>query len=185
MIPLLTQLLRAHRFNLPIDAKIVFIHPEFTLFDAPMNTSMILPTQLPHHLRMLNDLPSRLKSIHKRIADKLLELHIHDSPFKRVPRYSYEELQKGVRCGGCGKISLSIIKKYYVCSNCSHKGLTEEAILDSINELLILFPDKKITTSLVGDWCSLSNTSVRGVLEKNFEKQGSNKGRYFIKREKS
>lgn len=98
--PALTQLLRKHGYNLPIQFHVVFVNPEFTLFHAEQNTPIILPTQISDHLRMLNGFGSKLNQTHKHLAEKLIELHLKESPYQNRPEYEYDEVKKGVVCGG-------------------------------------------------------------------------------------
>ncbi|WP_373894084.1 nuclease-related domain-containing protein [Virgibacillus sp. CBA3643] len=48
---LLRQSLQHHGVNLPIKSHIIFINPEFTLFQAPIDLPIILPSQLNRFLR--------------------------------------------------------------------------------------------------------------------------------------
>ena len=98
---LLRQLLKNLRFNLPIEASVIFINPEFTLYQAPLNKPFIFPTQIKRYLRKLNDQPSKLKERHKILADQLISLHIENSPFTQLPSYDYDQLQKGITCLKC------------------------------------------------------------------------------------
>ena len=58
---LLRQLLHNLGFNIPIDASVVFINPEFTLYQTPLNKPFIFPTQINRYLKNLNTIPSKLK----------------------------------------------------------------------------------------------------------------------------
>ncbi|WNS77503.1 nuclease-related domain-containing protein [Bacillus sp. DTU_2020_1000418_1_SI_GHA_SEK_038] len=48
---LLRSLLKNHGTNLPIEGYLTFVNPEFTLYQAPLNASIILPTQLNRFLK--------------------------------------------------------------------------------------------------------------------------------------
>ena len=102
---LLRQLLHNLGFNLPIDSSVVFINPEFTLYQTPLNMPFIFPTQITRYLKNLNSIPSRLNKKHKLLADQLISLHIKDSPFKQIPTYDYGQLQKGITCQRCNSLS--------------------------------------------------------------------------------
>ncbi|MDY0406776.1 nuclease-related domain-containing protein [Virgibacillus sp. 179-BFC.A HS] len=63
---LLRQLLLSTGINLQIDASVVFINPEFTLYQAPQDRPFIFPTQVNRHLESLNAIPSKLTDKEKR-----------------------------------------------------------------------------------------------------------------------
>ncbi|MFC0015182.1 MULTISPECIES: nuclease-related domain-containing protein [Allobacillus] len=92
---LLTQLIRKLGFNWPIQSYVIFVNKNFTLFNAPPNTSMILPTQIGSHLEYLQTIPSHLNRVHKRLAEKLIERHLDESPFQKKSSYSYDQVKKG------------------------------------------------------------------------------------------
>lgn len=90
---LLRQLLHNLRLNLPIDASVVFINPEFTLYQAPLSKPFIFPTQINQYLNKLNRISSKLNEKHRILADKLIELNIEESPYNQLPPYKYNHLQ--------------------------------------------------------------------------------------------
>jgi hypothetical protein len=67
---LLLQLLQHLGFNLKIDAYVVFNNPDFTLYHAPQNKSIILPTQLNRFMKKLERKSSKLNNSHKKLAEK-------------------------------------------------------------------------------------------------------------------
>ncbi|WP_338450376.1 nuclease-related domain-containing protein [Niallia oryzisoli] len=66
---LFQQILLKLGFNLPIDTTVVFINPEFSLYQAPLNKPIILPTQINRHMNKLNLLPAKLTNKHKMLAE--------------------------------------------------------------------------------------------------------------------
>lgn len=72
---LLRQLLLSLGYNPRIDASVVFINPEFTLYQAPMDKPIILPTQVKSYIETLNTITSKLTIRHKKLADQLVALH--------------------------------------------------------------------------------------------------------------
>jgi hypothetical protein len=63
---LLRQLLQNLGFN--IKGWIIFINPEFTLYQSPQNTPIIFPTQLNRFMKKLNSKSSKLNKEHKKLA---------------------------------------------------------------------------------------------------------------------
>lgn len=178
---LLRQLLNSLGFHLEIKSYIVFINPEFTLYQAPKNAPIILPSQLNRFMKKLNKKHSRMNNMHKKLAEKLLALHKVDNPYQRLPKYTYEQLTKGVICVKCHHFIEKIIKKEFMCSYCGTHEKVETAVIRSIGEIQLLFPEKKITTTEVYDWCNgvLSRKTIRHVLKKHFNVVGTKRHQYF------
>ncbi len=178
---LFRQLLSSLGFHLEVESYVLFINPEFTLYQAPKNAPIILPSQLNRFMKKLNKRQSTLNNLHQKIADKLLELH-RDNPYKRVPKYEYEQLKKGIVCGECHSFVDVVVKRELVCSHCGSHEKIDTAVLRSVGELKLLLPDKKVTTSLVHEWCNgvVPLKSVRRILLSNLESLGERNTRYFL-----
>ncbi|MDY0407882.1 nuclease-related domain-containing protein [Paracerasibacillus soli] len=140
---LLRQLLLSLGYKLQINASVVFVNPNFTLYQAPLDKPIIFPTQLDQYMNHLNAIPSRLTENHKRLADQLLASHITDSPFSKLPSYDYNQLRKGITCSECRSFSALTTKKKYICNTCQHQELLNDAVLRNIKEFRFLFPEKR------------------------------------------
>ncbi|WP_231507605.1 hypothetical protein [Bacillus sp. UNC41MFS5] len=70
-------------------------------------------------------------------------------------------------------------EKVVVCEKCGDVESIESAVLRTVEELKFLFPDIKITTSLVYEWCRVikSKKMIRRILMKNYKAIGY--GRWF------
>lgn len=179
---LFRQLLASLGFHLEIESYVLFINPEFTLYQAPKNAPIILPSQLNRFMKKLNKRQSKLNNIHQKIADKLLELHTVDNPYKRLPKYEYEQLKKGIVCEECHSFMNLIVKREFVCSHCGSTEKIDTAVLRSVADIKLLFPDKKVTTPLIHEWCNgvVPLKSVRRILLANSEPSGERNTRYFL-----
>ncbi|TFJ92000.1 nuclease-related domain-containing protein [Lentibacillus salicampi] len=178
---LLRQLLLKHKVSLPIEASVVFINPEFTLYQAPLDKPIILPTQVKKHLSQLNSIPSALNEKHKRLADKLCALHIQESPYQKLPSYTYEELRKGIPCLKCHSLSTVVEGHKLECRECCHKEALANTIMRAVKEFMLLFPKHKITTRAIHDWCRIvySHRRIQKVLNQHFTRVGSNRWIYY------
>lgn len=178
---LLGQLLQNSGYPLPINSKIIFINPEFTLYQAPQNKSFIFPTQINHYLNQLNKIPSKLNETHKILADKLMSLHIKESPFQQLPAYNYDQLRKGSTCGVCNSFSLSVKGTKCFCMNCGNEEVVASVVIRSLQEFQLLFPKQKITTNIIHDWCQFipSKKRINRILEKNLKMLGVHKYAYY------
>lgn len=179
---LLRQLLQSLGFHLSVEASVVFIHPEFTLYQAPLNKPFIYPSQLKHYFKKLNKPTSlKLDQKHKKLADRLLSLHINDSPFTLLPAYEYNQLRKGITCISCNSFSLSISGRTCKCKECGQEETVANAIIRSVDEFKVLFPDKKITTNVVHDWCKIIDSKKRiyRVLKENLQIRGNQQWSFY------
>ena len=168
---LIRQLIQSLGFNIPIAASVVFINPEFTLYQAPLNKPIILPTQLNRYLNKLESIPSKLNGKHKILADQLISKHIEEPLYNSVPSFDYDQLRKGIVCAKCSSFSILIIGKDCLCKNCNHKESVSTAVIRSVSEFKRLFPSRKITTNAIHEWCKVVNSkkTIRRILHKNFK----------------
>ncbi|WP_316569687.1 nuclease-related domain-containing protein [Neobacillus sp. YIM B06451] len=178
---LLRQLFNYYNFNFLIEPYVIFVNPEFTLYQAPMDHPFILPTQNNRFIRELNETPSRLNEGHKKLAQTLLSLHQPKNRFQKLPEYRYEQLKKGMLCKKCGCFFSKIDHRNLVCENCGELEKIESAILRNTEEFKLLFPERKVTTSGIEEWCriDLSNRTFRRVLKKHYPWIGNTKDTYF------
>jgi hypothetical protein len=178
---LLRQLLQTLSVTTQINSSVVFINPAFTLYQAPLDKPFILPTQVNRYMKQLDSLNARITNKHRAFADRLVSMHMTESPFKRLPEYSYGELRKGVVCRGCGSWKMIIKWTNCICMQCNKVVDFEETVLRSIQEFTLLFPSRKLTTKEIYDWCGgiASLKTFSRVLEKNFNKVGNRRWTYF------
>jgi hypothetical protein len=178
---LLRQLLQGLGFPLPIEPWVIHINPEFSLYQAPCNEQIILPTQVKRYLNNINTTPSKLTSKHERLADKLCSLHIVKSPYSILPAYTYEQLKKGIFCQVCDSFLIFLRGKYCVCGECGHEEEVESAVLRNVAELQLLFPDRKITTSTIHEWCQVVECKrrINRILDRNFNIIGNRRWVYY------
>ena len=178
---LLQKLLQNYGFHIPIEGNVVFVNPEFTLYNAPLNKPIILPTQLNRFMKKLNQTPSKLNGQHKKLADLLISLHQSEPPYTQIPSYTYEQVKKGLICALCHSFSITVHGNKCECNQCGHVEGLESALLRSVGELKLLFPDMKITTNGVYEWCGVieSKKRIRRILKKNFIAVGERHTRYF------
>ncbi|MBT2644337.1 NERD domain-containing protein [Bacillus sp. ISL-41] len=179
---LFRQLLISLGFKLPIKALLIFNNPEFALYQAPRDAPIILPNQLNRFLKNLNSKHSKLTNLHHTIAEKLISLHITKSPYQRMPSYEYEQLQKGIICPACNSfMDAGIAPKKYINCGCGAHEEIEIAIMGSFRELNLLFPDRRLTTNLIYEWCNgvIPKRTIRRILNKNLELTGHAQWSYY------
>ncbi|MGD6871980.1 nuclease-related domain-containing protein [Sutcliffiella horikoshii] len=182
----LRQLLRSLGYQLPIESTLIFINPEFTLFNCSPKLPIIFWSQLnrfSHKLLKQSASSGKLHARHSRLAEKLCELHIEKSPYERLPDYRYEELRKGIVCVGCGGMGVRHHYRMIECESCGSKEALDTALLRSINECRSLFPQIKISTKIIHDWIgeTVSKKVIQRVLQINFSLIGYGKSANYVK----
>ncbi|MEA3322480.1 MAG: nuclease-related domain-containing protein [Bacillota bacterium] len=182
----LRQLLRSLGYQLPIESNLIFINPEFNLYNCPPKLPIVFCSQLNRFSTKLLKQSSgaaRLNPHHSRLAEKLCELHIEKSPYERLPEYRYEELQKGIVCVGCGGMGVRLERKMIICNECRYEEEYKKSIIRSISELLSLFPEKRITSKIIFEWCNgiVTFRSIQRILINNFALEGFGRSSHYIK----
>lgn len=178
---LLSQLFLKHGYRIPIEAWVVFINPAFTLYQAPKNKPVIYPTQLDCFMKKLNSSTSKLIERHHKLAELLVSSHQHESPYTELPKYEFGQLKKGGTCKECHSFSTFVNERKISCDDCGFEEGIESAVMRSVRELKLLFPDKKITTNDVLDWCQveLAKARITRILKKNLKAIGYGQWSYY------
>jgi hypothetical protein len=171
---LLSNLLQLLGSKLTIEAYVIFINPQFTLYQTPPDLPFILPTKLDSFMKKLDQKPSRLNDSHKTLADKLISLHQTVPPKIQLPNYSYETIEKGLTCCKCNSFSVTIVGKKLICGKCRGEEMVTVAVMRNVEEFKLLFPEQKITTNVIHEWCGVvdSRKRISRVLGKNLNITG-------------
>jgi hypothetical protein len=178
---LLRQLLQSLGYQTPINAKVIFINPEFTLYQAPLDKPFVFPTQVNRYLRSIEKTPSKLYGKQRSLASKLTTMHLTESPYRILPDYSYDELQKGIICLECSSLSVFVEGRRCICHDCGYEEKLSKTLLRNVKEFKLLFPKRKITTTEIYQWCNgvIPKQRVRRFLERNFEITGVHQWAYY------
>ncbi|OLO42168.1 nuclease [Alkalihalophilus pseudofirmus] len=178
---LFSQLLQSLKYTYLVKSSVIFINPEFTLYQAPMNQPIILPSQVTRFINDLNNTPSQLNARDKEFARKLISLHQPNNPFNGLPSYHYDLLQKGIYCNNCKSYLMSIKYHDFVCRSCGEHEKIRTSILRNVYEFQLLFPERRVTTKIIYEWCNtdLNEKTIRRVLKKNFTSIGNTRDTYY------
>lgn len=171
---LLRQLFLHLGYHSSINGKVIFINPEFSLFQAPLGKPLILPTQVKRFLNRVNKTPSKLNGKHKLLAENLNSLHLTKSPYQQLPNYSYDEVRKGIICDRCHSFEVIVEGKRCICGDCREEEKLSTAVMRSVAEYKLLFPERNLTTNEIYQWCKVvdSKRRIRRILERNFHVVG-------------
>ncbi|WP_078556096.1 nuclease-related domain-containing protein [Bacillus alkalicellulosilyticus] len=164
-----------------LKSAVVFINSQFTLYGNPLNKPFLFRSQLPKFLTKLNATPSLLTKKHTMLADKLISMHIEKSPYAQLPSYEFERLRKGIACHSCGSLSILMVGRRCICQECASEEPVDAAVLRSVAEYQLLFPERRITTNGISEWCNgmVSKKIIRSLLSKTFTKVGVHQWTYY------
>jgi hypothetical protein len=178
---LLNKLLLELGYQYTIESYLIFNNPEFHLYIPTIHSSIIFPTQLNRFLKKLNSTPAPLGKKYYQLAKQLESLHKIESPYPRLPPYTFEKIKKGITCYNCKAF---LTDETLICKKCGCVEDAEAAILRSINEFRLLFPDNKITVDTIYDWCGSikSKKVIRRVLSKNFILLDKARASHYVKK---
>lgn len=169
-------------FNFTIKSYLIFINPHFHLYQAPLNLPAIFPAQLNRFMKKMEMESSKLNEKHSKLAEQLLSLHLNEYPYIRMPDYHYDQMKKGIACVSCHSFNNDLREKTLVCKECGCRENADTAVLRSVKEFKNLFPDKKITTTAVHEWCEVvkSKKSIRRILSKNFKPMARGRSSHYL-----
>lgn len=175
---LLNKLLQELGYHFTIESYLIFNNPEFHLYIPSIEPAIIFPSQLNRFLKKLNSKPAKLNKKHFQLAKQLDGLHKIESPYPKLPPYSFEKIKKGMTCCNCNTFLADGILK---CKNCGFVEDVKAAVLRSVKEFTLLFPDRKITTNDIYEWCGgiKSKKAIRRILAKNFELVRHSRSSYY------
>lgn len=179
---LLRQLLLQIGFPLQIEANIVFVNPEFMLYQAPYNEPLIFPTQLNRYIHKLNSIPSKPTTQTRKLAGKLVSYHKSEYSRMRLPEYQYDQLKKGIICPSCRGLLNKFSRVNLQCTRCGNKESIDSATKRSIIEFHLLFPVRPITISAIYEWCGMvvSKYVIRKILSHNLSQISRGRSTHYI-----
>lgn len=179
---LLRQWLRQMGFRFTVEAFVAFVHPRFTLYTLQQEVPLLLPHMLEEHFEKISRSNKPLNNLHQQLAEKLIEMHLTKSPYNNLLEYKYEDLKKGVICANCDKFVDKVIGQTCICDECNNKESTVAAIIRHAEEYRRLFPNRKLTTTALQQWCGGQFTAyqIRYTLKKHYQKINSGRWTVFV-----
>ena len=178
---LFRQYLQNPGMNFSVEAYVVFINPEFTLYQAALDTPFIFPNQLTRFMKKLNMKQSTLSERHTKLANQLIADHKTKSRYTLLPQYEYEKVQKGVTSASCNSFNVSVRERNLVCEECGAEEDIDSAVIRTVEEFKLLFPERKITTNQVQEWCQIveSKKTIGRILKKYYKAMGYGQWSYY------
>lgn len=182
---LLRQLFQYHQIKYRIEPYLIFVNPRFFLYNAPIGLPIIFPNQRERFVNKIASQKLKLNTRSLATGRKLLTLHTDQTPFNNLTKVNLNKINKGIYCQSCKSIfSDQKGKTLLICNHCGDKEGIEPAILRSIDEFVSLFPERKITTNEIYDWCKIirSKRFLQQILTKHFKLIKIGKASYYVKK---
>ena len=178
---LLRQLLNHLGFHFPVEPYIIFTNPEFTLYQAALDQPIVFPNQLNRFMKKLNRKQSKLNNQHRKLAERLVSLDQTNFSSSRLPQYSFDQLVKGIKCAECKTMFSACQGKNFLCGKCEGKESIDTAVMRNVEELRLLFPDRRITIKEIYQWCdyAVSKKVIRRILSTYLRSLGGSKVFYY------
>lgn len=177
---LFNQLLENNSHHFPINSHIIFVHPEFAIYQHQPNQLIVHPAQMIRFIKMLNSKPSKLSSYHYKLAHKLFSTQHQEDPYKRLPPYKMSQMNKGIYCLNCAELLVAQGNRVK-CESCHYHESKQSAVMRSVLEFNLLFPRHKMTTNIIWKWCGgvYSRYQLRKILYRYLKPVGSTNGVHF------
>lgn len=181
--PLLQQLVRKLGYPFTVKAYVVFINPEFELFQLPRDLPFVFARQLPRFLQELGNDASAPTKAGQELAERLSRLHIEEYRPNNLPDYLYSDLKKGILCPECFSFAQTHTRKNRICTNCGQTESVQGAIHRSAEEFRILFPGQQLTVEKVHEWCGgcYEKQRMRRTLKRYYQMHYHRNGTYYTK----
>lgn len=178
---LLRNMLKLGSFNFTIEPYIIFVNPEFYLYQAPLDLPLVFPTQINRFTKKFKT-SFKINQRQKNFINFLDSNRLAQSTHERLPHYTYEGLRKGIVCGECSGFLEIFNQRYLICGTCKGKEPLESAVKRTIIEFITLFPNKKITTNIIQNWCGVieSKKTIRRILKTYLQPVGRNRHTYYV-----
>lgn len=183
---LLKKFLQQHGFPFEVTPYIVFVNPDFHMYQSPRDQPFLFRSQLENHLRQVaaeGENFSHFTKQHRQLAEKLMTLRYEEEVrYENFPTYTFASLRKGVSCRRCHSFSLQNNREICVCLKCGHEEKITKAISRTVNEFQLLFPDMKITKKEIYHWCGAiyPEQRIKRVLGKEFHLQKDGKNSFYL-----
>lgn len=179
---LLRKLLLDLDFDFDVEGYTVFTNPSFYLYQAVKTDPFIFSPQFENHFREVNNQSKTLKKVHYYLSDKLIQIQREEAPYqKQLPEYNYSEFRKGLSCIKCSCLATVHTQRTVHCLEYGHRNDLSDTIVKNIDQFVFLFPDKRLTSSMLSDWMghTINKKRLARILNKEYARVGCSKGTYY------
>ncbi|UJF15599.1 NERD domain-containing protein [Jeotgalibaca sp. MA1X17-3] len=179
---LIRQLVNEWQCDYSVEASLIFVHPQFTLFNASLEAPIILRSQIEERLHAFKRLSSGITLENKIFAEKLVQMHLSTNSFSQLPNYQYHQLKKGVPCAHCQSLLTQLRGRKCFCNHCNLQENIYASIHRLTKEFSLLFPEEQITVKKIYDFSGeiVSKQVIRTALKKRYHVCGSGWHSFYL-----
>lgn len=160
---ILERLLWSLRISAQVEARLVFVGADVCLYGLRPEDPILMAHQLPkffEEIRRRNGNFIQRSDVH--LGERLASCHVADNPYRKLPRYSSENVAVGVMCPIC-RVGMGVEnQKMLACPQCGFRELKKCSLKRSVSELNALFPREKQRANQIYRWCD-GLVSKRGI----------------------
>lgn len=71
----------------------------------------------------------------------------------------------------CTSFSIYVSGRNFICKDCGYQEIVADAVIRAVKEFKLLFPEQKITTNVIHDWCKVVNSKkrIKRILETHYK----------------
>lgn len=180
-LPVLHNLIRKLGYPMYIQPYVVFINPNFYLYQLPRDKPFLFANQLTQHFDQLARKQRSLNADASQLADQLIGLHDKDYRPPNLPHYDFSLLKKGILCPLCFSFERIHTRQNRICAACGYRETAAEAIKRSAEECHLLYPELSITKRLIYEWCGAEydEQRIQRVLARHFLTTGQLKSTIY------
>src|SRR5699024_9645859 len=134
-----------------INAYVVFINPDFYIYQLPPTDSILFSGQIERHFNELVSSTQAVSPQDQKLAQNLVNQHNENYRPDNLPAYVFSDLKKGILCGKCFSFNYKKTRESRTCTSCGHKEKIADAIYRSVLEFQKLFPEIPVTVQSIYD----------------------------------
>lgn len=171
---LLKRIVKKCGLQTKVESFLVFINPEFYLYQAKPEKRYIFRSQLNQYFKKISQSSYGVSQYKTCFLKQLSSYYIEKSPYANKVEYMLENLEPGLRCHLCRETLIFLSRRKLFCKNCHKQLNSHEVIRQHIEEYRLLFPHEKITGPKIKKWCGnrFTESAIYRVLNsKSYKEQ--------------
>src|SRR5690625_1035022 len=178
---LFKKLLQEMRIKFSVRSYVIFVNPKFFLYQSPIQSRFIHYGQIDRFLSKATHHEGRLTSRVVKLKEELSKRKKDRSKYEVLPEYKLEDLRRGLFCKKCQSGLVRKGQLFLYCNRCKCKFHLYDMLLYSIAQFHLLFPEKKITTKQITDWCGnlFSRVFVSRFLKRHLRMKPNGSQTYY------
>lgn len=151
---LLEALLRSFRITAKIEARLVFVGTEVSLYGLRREDHILLAHQLPGFFADMRGRANPwMRDADIQLGQRILACHVEHNPYRQVTDYRADSIAPGIMCPECRVKMMEYNLLRLVCRTCNFSEHKKDSLKRTIAELDTLFPPEKHRVQQIYLWC--------------------------------